>query len=71
VESDSYGPHVSHGAIALCSNALFGYRRETEGRTPAFSLCRSFFRLPFLLIADIDAPRHGFVHVSPQNESLA
>jgi hypothetical protein len=28
--------------------------------------------IAFLLIADIDAPRHGLIHVSPQNlESLA
>jgi hypothetical protein len=32
----------------------------------------SVVSIAFLLIADIDAPRHGLIHVSPQNlQSLA
>jgi hypothetical protein len=57
-------------AIALCSNALFGYRVRNAGR---LSLALPFVvSISLLLIADIDAPRHGLIHVSPQNlESLA
>jgi hypothetical protein len=59
--------------IALCSNALMGYRAQ-NGKAGG----RLVFVLPlivsfaFLLIADIDAPRHGLIEVRPQNlESLA
>ena len=57
-------------AIALCSNVLFGYRARSAGKVVlALPLVVS---ISFLLIADIDAPRHGLIHVSPQNlESLA
>jgi len=59
--------------IALCSNALMGYRsrgsKAGEGLMFALPLIVSF---SFLLIADIDAPRHGLIEVRPQNlESLA
>ncbi len=55
-------------AIAFCCNVLVGY----GGRHMRVSL---LFILPvvvsisFLLIADIDSPRSGFIHVSPQNLS--
>ena len=59
--------------IALCSNALMGYRSQAGKLRP-----RLAFTVPliisfaFLLIADIDAPRHGLIEVRPQNlESLA
>lgn len=59
--------------IALCSNALTGYRSRS-GKTGRWLM----FVLPlivsfaFLLIADIDAPRHGLIEVRPENlESLA
>ncbi len=59
--------------IALCSNALMGHRPRS-GKTGRWLM----FVLPlivsfaFLLIADIDAPRHGLIEVRPQNlESLA
>jgi hypothetical protein len=59
--------------ISLCSNALVGYRSRSSTTTR-----RLVFVLPliissaFLLIADIDAPRHGLIEVRPQNlESLA
>jgi hypothetical protein len=51
--------------IALCCNVLFGYRMRTTGRlTLVLPLVVS---ISLLLIADIDAPRHGLIHVSPQN----
>jgi len=59
--------------IALCSNALMGYRSRSGmaggGLVFVLPLIVSF---AFLLIADIDAPRHGLIEVRPQNlESLA
>jgi hypothetical protein len=57
--------------IALCSNVLMGYRSSKIGGRLVFvlPLITSF---AFLLIADIDAPRHGLIEVRPQNlESLA
>ena len=57
-------------AIALCANVLFGYRvRKTGKLSLVLPLVVS---ISLLLIADIDAPRHGLIQVSPQNlESLA
>jgi hypothetical protein len=60
-------------AIALCSNVLFGYRSRNGNAAgklaPVLPLVVS---TAFLLIADIDAPRHGLIEVRPQNlESLA
>jgi hypothetical protein len=57
-------------AIALCCNVLFGYRMQTTGK---LALVLPFVvSISLLLIADIDAPRHGLIHVSPQNlQSLA
>lgn len=58
--------------IALCSNALMGYRSRSGkaggGLVFVLPLIVSF---ALLLIADIDAPRHGLIEVRPQNlESL-
>jgi hypothetical protein len=52
--------------IALCANALVGYRNGNSGRglMLVLPLIVSF---AFLIIADIDAPRHGLIAVSPQN----
>ena len=60
-------------AIALCSNLLFGYRSQNRMATKKIALVLPFVvSIAFLLIADIDAPRHGLIHVNPQNlESLA
>jgi len=57
-------------AIALCCNVLFGYWARQLGKlTLVLPLVVS---ISLLLIADIDAPRHGLIYVSPQNlESLA
>jgi hypothetical protein len=60
-------------AIALCSSVLLGYRSRSGN-----AVGKLIFLLPlllstsFLLIADIDAPRHGLIEVRPDNlESLA
>ena len=55
-------------AIALCCNLLVGYGARSVGAKAGL-----LFVLPlvvstaFLLIADIDSPRGGFIHVVPQN----
>jgi lipopolysaccharide export LptBFGC system permease protein LptF len=59
--------------IALFSNALLGFRSQrgkgSGGLVIVLPLLISF---AFLLIADIDAPRHGLIKVRPDNlESLA
>jgi hypothetical protein len=57
--------------IALCSTALVGYRSGKAGPSLLFVL-PLIVSFGFLLIADIDAPRHGLIEVRPQNlESLA
>jgi hypothetical protein len=60
-------------AIALCSNVLFGYRSRNGKAAGTLALVLPLVvSIAFLLIADIDTPRHGLIHVSPQNlESLA
>ena len=61
------------GAIALCSNALFGFRSRNGNAARKLSLVLPFVvSMAFLLIADIDSPRYGLIHVGPQNlENLA
>jgi len=57
-------------AIALSSCALFGYRARSAGAIVL--MLPLVISIAFLLIADIDAPRHGLIEVRPQNlESLA
>lgn len=51
--------------IALCCNVLFGYRMQTTGKLAL--VLPLVVSISLLLIADIDAPRHGLIHVSPQN----
>jgi hypothetical protein len=61
------------GAIALCCAVLFGFSSKSglAGRQLAFVL-PFIVAIAFFMIADIDAPRHGLIRVSPQNlESLA
>ena len=57
--------------IALFSNGLIGYRSGKVGPRLLFVL-PLIVSFAFLLIADIDAPRHGLIEVRPQNlENLA
>jgi hypothetical protein len=54
--------------IALCSNLLFGYRARDSNAARKLALVLPFVvSTAFLLIADIDAPRHGLIKVSAQN----
>jgi dsDNA-binding SOS-regulon protein len=59
--------------IALCSSALLGYRSRNGNAAGKLVLVLPLVvSISFLLIADIDAPRHGLIEVRPQNlESLA
>jgi hypothetical protein len=57
-------------SIAICSTLLLGYRARSSGRL-AFVL-PLVVSISLLLIADIDTPRHGLIHVNPENlENLA
>ncbi|MGO8913566.1 MAG: hypothetical protein ACLQDM_30185 [Bradyrhizobium sp.] len=64
---------VLMAAIALCSTVLFGYRARHSKHAREIALVLPFVvSIAFLLIADIDAPRYGLIHISPQNlETLA
>jgi hypothetical protein len=63
-------PHSAWGLmalIAICSNLLVGYgARDTKGGGLLLIL-PLIVSIAFLLIADIDSPRVGFIHVAPQN----
>jgi hypothetical protein len=55
-------------AIAICSNLLVGYgSRSPRTKTSLLSVLPIVVSISFLLIADIDSPRSGFIHVVPQN----
>ena len=57
-------------AIALCCTVLLGYRARTSMRLAL--VLPLVVALSFFLIADIDTPRHGLIHVGPENlESVA
>ncbi|MFZ1641246.1 MAG: hypothetical protein WAV07_07350 [Candidatus Contendobacter sp.] len=55
-------------AIAICCNVLVGYgvRSVTEG-TKLLPVLPLVVSIAFMLIADIDTPRHGIIRVNPQN----
>jgi hypothetical protein len=63
-------PHAAWGLmaiIAICCNLLVGYgARNTKGGGLLLIL-PMIVSIAFLLIADIDSPRVGFIHVAPQN----
>jgi len=56
------------GIIAICSNLLLGYSsRQGNGKTTRFFILPVLVSVSFFLIADLDSPRGGVIHVSPQN----
>jgi len=59
--------------IAIASNVLLGYgTRGTSGVRRLLFVMPLVISVSFLLIADIDSPRGGLIHVNPQNlKSLA
>jgi hypothetical protein len=55
-------------AIAICCHLLLGYgSRKAEARTGLLFVVPMVVSIAFLLIADIDSPRRGFVNVVPEN----
>jgi hypothetical protein len=54
--------------IAICSNVLLGYgSSRTRGQLGFFLILPFVVSLAFMLIADLDTPRSGFVQVVPAN----
>ena len=55
-------------AIAIFSNLLVGYSfRSVTAGSNLLLILPLVISIAFMLIADIDSPRHGFIHVKPQN----
>ena len=52
--------------IAICCNLLIGYGARSA-KTKLLFILPLVVAISFLLIADIDSPRGGFIHVVPQN----
>jgi hypothetical protein len=53
-------------SIAVCCNVLVGYGNRSK-RASLLFVMPLVISISFLLIADIDSPRGGFIHVAPQN----
>ena len=54
--------------MAMLGNVMVGYSFGRAGRRPLFLLILPvLLSIAFLLIADIDSPRSGVIHVAPQN----
>jgi hypothetical protein len=54
--------------IALFCNAMIGYStRKLHSHSPLLLILPLVVSLSFFLIADIDSPRGGIIHVGPQN----
>ena len=55
-------------AIAICCNLLVGYgARSAKAKGTLMFILPLVVAISFLLIADIDSPRGGLIHVIPQN----
>jgi hypothetical protein len=55
-------------AVAICSNLLVGLSaRRTHGGLTRLHVLPLVICIAFLLIADLDSPRRGIIHVVPQN----
>ncbi len=55
-------------AIAVCCNVLVGYGgRSAEAKASLLFVLPMVVSIAFLLIADIDSPRGGLIHVPAQN----
>jgi hypothetical protein len=54
--------------LAICCNLLVGYRaRKTQTRSILLLILPLIVSAAFLLIADMDSPRGGLIHVHPDN----
>ena len=63
-------PYAAWGlmaAIAVCGNVLLGYGSRDARATALSFVLPLLVSISFLLIADIDAPRHGMIRVTPEN----
>jgi hypothetical protein len=55
-------------AIAICSNLLIGYgARNAKAERILHLVLPLVVSISYFLIADLDSPRRGVIHVSPQN----
>jgi hypothetical protein len=55
-------------ALAIGCNVLVGYGAQgIKSATKLFPILPAVVSFTFMLIADIDAPRHGIIQVNPQN----
>jgi hypothetical protein len=55
-------------AIAIFCNVMIGFGAKNDRTHPVFFLILPFvLSVAFLLIADLDSPRKGLIHVIPQN----
>jgi hypothetical protein len=56
-------------AIAICCNLLIGYgsRGVTKEEAKLLLVLPLVISIAFMLVADIDTPRHGVIRVIPQN----
>jgi hypothetical protein len=54
--------------MAVCGNLLIGYGERSAKASPGLLLILPVVvSMSILLIADIDSPRTGFIHIAPQN----
>jgi hypothetical protein len=53
--------------IAICCNILLGYGARRKGAITLLLIMPLIVSISFMLIADIDSPRGGFIVVTPQN----
>lgn len=54
--------------IAICCNVLVGYGlRDATERAKLLPVLPLIVSIAFMLVADIDTPRHGVIRVNPQN----
>ncbi|MDH6247506.1 hypothetical protein [Mycobacterium sp. OTB74] len=55
-------------AIAICCNVMVGWGfHNGRGADRLLVILPLISAFAFMLIADIDTPRHGIIHVQPQN----
>ncbi len=52
---------------AVSCNVLVGYGRRSQASGRLFYILPLVVSVAFLLIADIDSPRGGLIHITPQN----
>jgi hypothetical protein len=58
------------GAIAICCNILLGFasrHSEPQHQRALLLVLPVVLSISFLLLADIDSPRGGFISILPQN----